>query len=436
MPPPPLPENVPDMPPPPLPENILVDNFLHPSIAISKIPVTSNLAVLPEIDDIENSKFTIVNQESAPTSNGQFKVVNVKEMQKAIYTKCFSGSKRDLAPLIPAGAKLPFGKTGTLTARSGFPIRFIIYEGNEPYSSKCEPIRILELDREGREGKQKFNYTLREDKNGIIDLEFNWEPGKEKMKIKENKAVSRAMYTRNGAVPATRRQADIPDMPPPPLPENIPDMPPPPLPENVPDMPPPPLPENVPDMPPPPLPENNPDMPPPPLPENNPDMPPPPLPENIPDMPPPPLPENNPDMPPPPLPENNPDMPPPPLPENIPANPAPSILLPSVPTVKPFMERDLPVPYYRTDQEYREAISEKCEQIKNQIKSNATLKSRFFSRIKTIERKSPQSTIESLMALFRELCSIEKEVMAEREAIPECELYIYYKQHISTSKNH
>lgn len=85
------------------------------------------------------------------------------------------------------------------------------------------------------------------------------------------------------------------------------------------------------------------------------------------------------------------------------------------------MADDLFVPRYRSEQEYIEASLEKSAAIKNRIRNNKTLKGQYIARVKAIERKVQESSMDELMALFRELCSIENEVTAEREATPEYE---------------
>ena len=363
-------------------------------------------------DDIADNKIIIINQSAIPTNPGLFRVVSVNELQKTISYKTAYRNGRDLRVLIKGGTKLPADVFGTFVARDGCAIKFIVYEGNDPLSNNCEPIRELELDRGDRKGHQKIRYKLHEDTNGMIDVEFEWADTKEKVNIKSNMSVSRPLSTRPQPVPAARRQEPVPSIPinmppPPPLPNN----PLPPLPNNnpLPNMPPPPpLPNNpLPNMPPPP-----------PLPNNN-------SPSAFPSIPPP-LPNNNP-LPniPPSLPRNNspsafPNIPPP-FPINNPPPETPSILLPSVPTAKPFMADDLFVPRYRSEQEYIEACLEKSAAIKNRIKNNKTLKGQYIGRVKNIERRVRQSSMDELMALFRDLCSIENEVTAEREATPQYE---------------
>ncbi len=85
------------------------------------------------------------------------------------------------------------------------------------------------------------------------------------------------------------------------------------------------------------------------------------------------------------------------------------------------MADDLFVPRYRSEQEYIEACLEKSAAIKNRIKNNKTLKGQYIGRVKNIERRVRQSSMNELMALFRDLCSIENEVTAEREATPQYE---------------
>ena len=376
-----------------------------------------NIERIPEVPDKESSqesdddnadnKIIIINQSAIPTNPGLFRVVSVNELQKTISYKTAYRNGRDLRVLIKGGTKLPADVFGTFVARDGCAIKFIVYEGNDPLSNNCEPIRELELDRGDRKGHQKIRYKLHEDTNGMIDVEFEWADTEEKVNIKSNMSVSRPLSTRPQPVPAARRQEPVPS-----IPINMP--PPPPFPNNpLPNMPPPPpLPDNNSPLP---LPNNNP---PPPLPNNN-------SPSAFPSIPPP-LPNNNP-LPniPPSLPRNNspsafPNIPPP-FPINNPPPETPSILLPSVPTAKPFMADDLFVPRYRSEQEYIEACLEKSAAIKNRIKNNKTLKGQYIGRVKNIERRVRQSSMDELMALFRDLCSIENEVTAEREATPQYE---------------
>ena len=403
-PPPPLPVNEPS---PPLP-SANIQSFLHPSVNIERIPEVPDMESSQESDDdIADNKIIIINQSAIPTNPGLFRVVSVNELQKTISYKTAYRNGRDLRVLIKGGTKLPADVFGTFVARDGCAIKFIVYEGNDPLSNNCEPIRELELDRGDRKGHQKIRYKLHEDTNGMIDVEFEWADTEEKVNIKSNMSVSRPLSTRPQPVPAARRQEPVPS-----IPINMP--PPPPFPNNpLPNMPPPPpLPDNNSPLP---LPNNNP---PPPLPNNN-------SPSAFPSIPPP-LPNNNP-LPniPPSLPRNNspsafPNIPPP-FPINNPPPETPSILLPSVPTAKPFMADDLFVPRYRSEQEYIEACLEKSAAIKNRIKNNKTLKGQYIGRVKNIERRVRQSSMDELMALFRDLCSIENEVTAEREATPQYE---------------
>ena len=406
-PPPPSPPSVNEPPPPPLPVNepppplpsANIQSFLHPSVNIERIPEVPDKESSQESDDdIADNKIILINQSAIPTNPGLFRVVSVNELQKTISYKTAYRNGRDLRVLIKGGTKLPADVFGTFVARDGCAIKFIVYEGNDPLSNNCEPIRELELDRGDRKGHQKIRYKLHEDTNGMIDVEFEWADTKEKVNIKSNMSVSRPLSTRPQPVPAARRQEPVPS-----IPINMP--PPPPLPDN-----------NSP----PPLPDNNspsafPSIPPP-LPNNNP----------LPNMPPPPPLPNNP-LPniPPSLPRNNspsafPNIPPP-FPINNPPPETPSILLPSVPTAKPFMADDLFVPRYKSEQEYIEACLEKSAAIKNRIKNNKTLKGQYIGRVKNIERRVRQSSMDELMALFRDLCSIENEVTAEREATPQYE---------------
>ena len=415
-PPPPSPPSVNEPPPPPLPVNepppplpsANIQSFLHPSVNIERIPEVPDKESSQESDDdIADNKIILINQSAIPTNPGLFRVVSVNELQKTISYKTAYRNGRDLRVLIKGGTKLPADVFGTFVARDGCAIKFIVYEGNDPLSNNCEPIRELELDRGDRKGHQKIRYKLHEDTNGMIDVEFEWADTKEKVNIKSNMSVSRPLSTRPQPVPAARRQEPVPS-----IPINMP--PPPPLPDNNS---PPPLPDN---NSPPPLPDNNspsafPSIPPP-LPNNNP----------LPNMPPPPPLPNNP-LPniPPSLPRNNspsafPNIPPP-FPINNPPPETPSILLPSVPTAKPFMADDLFVPRYKSEQEYIEACLEKSAAIKNRIKNNKTLKGQYIGRVKNIERRVRQSSMDELMALFRDLCSIENEVTAEREATPQYE---------------
>ena len=328
-------------------------------------------------DDIADNKIIIINQSAIPTNPGLFRVVSVNELQKTISYKTAYRNGRDLRVLIKGGTKLPADVFGTFVARDGCAIKFIVYEGNDPLSNNCEPIRKLELDRGDRKGHQKINYKLHEDTNGMIDVEFEWADTKEKVNIKSNTSVSRPLSTRPQPVPAARRQEPVPS-----IPINMP--PPPPLPDND-------SPSTFPNIPPP-------------VPINNP----------LPNMPPPPpLPNNN-------SPSAFPNIPPP-FPINNPPPETPSILLPSVPTAKPFMADDLFVPRYKSEQEYIEACLEKSAAIKNRIKNNKTLKGQYIGRVKNIERRVRQSSMDELMALFRDLCSIENEVTAEREATPQYE---------------
>ena len=385
-PPPPLPVNEPS---PPLP-SANIQSFLHPSVNIERIPEVPDMESSQESDDdIADNKIIIINQSAIPTNPGLFRVVSVNELQKTISYKTAYRNGRDLRVLIKGGTKLPADVFGTFVARDGCAIKFIVYEGNDPLSNNCEPIRELELDRGDRKGHQKIRYKLHEDTNGMIDVEFEWADTEEKVNIKSNMSVSRPLSTRPQPVPAARRQEPVPS-----IPINMP--PPPPFPNNpLPNMPPPP-----------PLPNNNspsafPSIPPP-LPNNNP----------LPNIPPS-LPRNN-------SPSAFPNIPPP-FPINNPPPETPSILLPSVPTAKPFMADDLFVPRYRSEQEYIEACLEKSAAIKNRIKNNKTLKGQYIGRVKNIERRVRQSSMDELMALFRDLCSIENEVTAEREATPQYE---------------
>ncbi|KAM7454781.1 hypothetical protein BLSTO_04462 [Blastocystis sp. subtype 1] len=397
-PPPPSPPSVNEPPPPPLPVNepspplpsANIQSFLHPSVNIERIPEVPDMESSQESDDdIADNKIIIINQSAIPTNPGLFRVVSVNELQKTISYKTAYRNGRDLRVLIKGGTKLPADVFGTFVARDGCAIKFIVYEGNDPLSNNCEPIRELELDRGDRKGHQKIRYKLHEDTNGMIDVEFEWADTKEKVNIKSNMSVSRPLSTRPQPVPAARRQEPVPS-----IPINMP--PPPPLPDNN-------SPSAFPSIPPP-LPNNNPlpNMPPPPPLPNNP----------LPNIPPS-LPRNN-------SPSAFPNIPPP-FPINNPPPETPSILLPSVPTAKPFMADDLFVPRYRSEQEYIEACLEKSAAIKNRIKNNKTLKGQYLGRVKNIERRVRQSSMDELMALFRDLCSIENEVTAEREATPQYE---------------
>ena len=314
-PPPPLPVNEPS---PPLP-SANIQSFLHPSVNIERIPEVPDKESSQESDDdIADNKIIIINQSAIPTNPGLFRVVSVNELQKTISYKTAYRNGRDLRVLIKGGTKLPADVFGTFVARDGCAIKFIVYEGNDPLSNNCEPIRELELDRGDRKGHQKIRYKLHEDTNGMIDVEFEWADTEEKVNIKSNMSVSRPLSTRPQPVPAARRQEPVPS-----IPINMP--PPPPFPNNpLPNMPPPPpLPDNNSPLP---LPNNNP---PPPLPNNN-------SPSAFPSIPPP-LPNNNP-LPniPPSLPRNNspsafPNIPPP-FPINNPPPETPSILLSPLPS--------------------------------------------------------------------------------------------------------
>ena len=139
--------------------------------------------------------------------------VHEKRTYTLYMTKAKTTTGHDLRPIVKPSDNLPITKTCKWTAQPNKPLLVKLFEGREPFQSRCKCIRVLELARDENhpfDSYASYTSSVHVDAAGSVSMSFNWVDNNEEIQvINDYSPDRRSVIPRQVEPPITRTRPPL-----------------------------------------------------------------------------------------------------------------------------------------------------------------------------------------------------------------------------------